>query len=733
MEQNNNNIFYVFCTWDEDFIQKYPHLNDTCLDSHQAIRYFNVKADNQSKEEYINSLLSSFSNEHTYYIFLHASDFDFAKDEKKVNNALLSVEADNNINFFSFSHTNGIVHQFIRKVKNGEQTIANNEIDEIVNKIKIPDGEIENLLIKREKNLLESQADHDIDTGIRDFQLNVAIDFETQSILETSYNYYITESFEKIRNNFITEENLKYYKPILEDNFIICFVTLLDLSHKDFLKTFFSFFNKIETFDKKKVLFAGVDDLFELAISSKTKSEAFPLKDIKAYFEELDWLKSKLNIARNIQFIDSNIKTAYYPIAYIEQGLFSLPNHNAQLLKSSVFSEYCTVNKALFNIKLKESDSHGSHITPFIFHSETKMQEETKKLIGNNEEILNLKWKCLLIDDFADVELTGLEGEGLTKKVIISDIIDNENITIDSVSDLDSSIKSKKQYIICKALEKLSEKTYDIILLDYLLGENLRRKGAREYSHELLNILHRILAKDEGYNEKDYSELAFYMPIEMSSSYTEKEYFKQLIEGISRNKGPLGKFWIINISSFQTAFLDRLREQGLGHNSEHWYLSRGGDPVNSPELFNYAFYSFLRLQISQVIITKDILIRFLIQNKLIPKKDDKEIDVRSWSKGLYGAYIYKFGQREIISKDYECNSAFAGSVIDHINSQLESEKVIFYDHLRQLLFQLAYGTGYNIGQTLELYKLVNSELRVTELEETFKIVGNYLESLAKYY
>jgi len=467
-------------------------------------------------------------------------------------------------------------------------------------------------------------------------------------------------------------------------------------------------------------IYIGLDSLFQ-----------------KHYNHELDFV---FNYTHAINFLDSSIWHNYvnYLCEDFQQKLATILKklkENEKLYELNICKEDFELSVRKFqNSYLESFGDHSKHVSPFIFHSETKMQEKTRIILENKTEIIKLSWRCLLIDDFANVELSGLDGSGLTKNKIITDIIESENIQIISVSNPKSSVKFQKRNIIWKALKKLSQETYDVILLDYLLGENKKKKGTREYSHELLNLLDKILAKENGYNLDDYSELAFYMQTKtIDKSDNEKKLIKLLIEGINRNKGPLGKFWIFNISSFQTAFLDRLREQALGHNSEHWYLSRGGDPVNTPELFKYTFFSFLSLQLSHVIFTKDELIKFIIQNKIFKKNNKDELDLRVWAKGAYGSFMYRFGKREIISKDFENQSAFAGSVIKYLNNQIELEERTYYDQLRQLLFQLAYGTGYNIRQTIELFYLVKQELQNTELKDTFFEIGKYLEKILNNY
>jgi hypothetical protein len=100
--------------------------------------------------------------------------------------------------------------------------------------------------------------------------------------------------------------------------------------------------------------------------------------------------------------------------------------------------------------------------------------------------------------------------------------------------------------------------------------------------------------------------------------------------------------------------------------------------------------------------------------------------------------MYRFGKREIVSRDEFHKSKFAESVIEYMNSQIETEQEMYYEHVKLLLFQLAYGTGYELSQITDIYYLVKDESLKDEslkdeLENTFMYIKTYILKLSANY
>ena len=132
-----------------------------------------------------------------------------------------------------------------------------------------------------------------------------------------------------------------------------------------------------------------------------------------------------------------------------------------------------------------------------------------------------MKWHFILADDYGDVPLRAKQDRNInqTKKQLIESLLNSEKQFVEITNAVESA-KSKEDIenigairgsedVIQATEEKIKEKMYDMILLDYLLGENTE-KDCREYGHELL----------------------------------ERIFHAQPGEQIFNNKGPMNYFWI---------------------------------------------------------------------------------------------------------------------------------------------------------------------------------------------
>lgn len=457
---------------------------------------------------------------------------------------------------------------------------------------------------------------------------------------------------------------------------------------------------------------------------------------------------------RSINFIDSSIWFRFVPFykereeqqkendkdcfrEQLQRAIMDIENcWKLELYKANVAIEELLLSiRLLKNSYLEAVDSHDKFVSPFVFHSESQMEKEAMKVY---EKELNkeLKWKVLLVDDYADIPLKGSGKTMPSKKEIIENVLkdfnrrdDNcKNIVIETVNDginkTNSDIEENKIAIIWKTLKKLSVKSYDIILLDYLLGDSPNIKG-REYSHDLLNIIDEIC---RGKDVDNYDKIRKFVPTDAEGE------IEKVICGILKNKGPLGQFWFLNISSFESAFLDRLREQGLGHNNEHWYLSRGGDLVNTPKLFMHALFRFMKLQISFSLYDKKTILNFFEDRPII--QSDKSYETGNWARVVFGEFIHKFYSREIINHDVRNKSLFATSVSELTNKE-ESfrEAYNLTDHFRHLLYLLAFDSALNLQIAWEELQLIKRKLGdySIRMKDIFKEIEKYIANTLNNY
>lgn len=423
-----------------------------------------------------------------------------------------------------------------------------------------------------------------------------------------------------------------------------------------------------------------------------------------------------LNFARQMRFLDSSIWNYYIPFdnnftTEFEQVITEIKaNYEINLYNTIVAREFLEFqNRLLANSYLKNiGEGHASQISPFKFHSERNMKRIADKKLEKLRTVTQekIEWNFLLLDDYAKKELRVIKGEAKNKLEIIKKHIQKKEGK--------SQLSFDATETVSEAVEMLNTKIYDVILLDYLLGESEGRHSSmkRAYGHELLlKILHP--------RNDDEKKL---MP----------------------NRGPLEKYWIFPVSVFSSAMFDRLREKGIQYFSDNWILARGADPINTPHLFRYYLFSLLENQLSQVLFTIKDIIKFLKQNPVIrvgEKKDEqrKDDEIRLWAKSVFGAFIHRFGKREVIELDKDRNSVFADSVYKYLHDNPGME-FRFYDHVRQLLYLLAYGSGFHATQMWELSNFVEYEIFENnpdkEYDEpfikTFKhYIPNYITNLTE--
>lgn len=420
-------------------------------------------------------------------------------------------------------------------------------------------------------------------------------------------------------------------------------------------------------------------------------------------FNEIDPLQIKNNFARIVDKINRNNPLYKTTVAY----------------EFIEFQSRMAVNSYLSKGK---GAGHSMDVQPIYFHSEIEMEHSA---LGELKDVLKLKglfWRVLLIDDYAEDYLTKLNKDksDLTKKMIINSVIsDYENI--DSFIKINSVYDEKgdNKNIIWKALLKIAYNTYDIIFLDYLLGANDNSQNeSREYSHELLIILDGILSEKDGYSYKsNFENIKRYIPTDQSLS---NDQLYDIINEIKKNKCPLNRFWIMNISSFSTAFVDRLREQGLGHYNSNWYLSRGGDPVNTPHLFAYNLFRFMKLQIEDADIdTKEMINQFFDElNEL--EVDHHDLSLRDWASSYYQVFINRFGKFHILKQDRK-KSRFSESFYQYLIKNKSGELEV-YERFRNFLFLLANGTKQDFGQIMRSF---NELSKIIEYEESHKKEENH--------
>jgi hypothetical protein len=470
-----------------------------------------------------------------------------------------------------------------------------------------------------------------------------------------------------------------------------------------------------------------------------TKLQPLPIVHITTLdlFDETynaQFQKNGIIIPRYIKYIDSSIWNQYVPFMrsnkyYLyeeEEGDYEFSKAlnlaikniidytNWKLYKNEKIKAIADFNaRLLVNSHLESDlDKHAAYVAPFVFHSETEMKCKAKKILqeientyqkGRNENE-KLRWSILLIDD--KTEDNQLEDGDINvlkymREIIKSLPIDENNNGIDSA-----------QTLVNIAKEKFNNRRYDIILLDYLLGE--KTDGLikeREYGHELFEKI-------------------------------ENNFSAEVIESREKNlKGIFNKFWIMFISAFRNAVHGRLQEKGYSYNTDNWVIARGACPITTPELFKYNLLSFMSLQLKTITklslteAAKKIISETVgSENKrIITVSDllgfiyvDDASKIRPNAMAFFDALLRIRANYKILRKDVYYKSKIedksSSVLVKKCFPDIDKYENSFWEHLQHLVYLTAFGTICQWHDMWEEYVLVRDKIPSSIAEKIKKYI-----------
>jgi hypothetical protein len=304
----------------------------------------------------------------------------------------------------------------------------------------------------------------------------------------------------------------------------------------------------------------------------------------------------QLGIDHRAKFLDSSIWHRY--VAYDRDFGENILARLAEMVECSDLRLYRSLAslaslefqcRMLLNSFIVPLGANGHHesVTPFKFHSETWAASQSARIMeflraeGEETKLIDLKWNTLTVDDQADEPISTddypAKGIAPTKNKLIARWLTNTTAGLKALAVNTETCTKGDRDIIEKGINLMRKKTFDVVFLDYLLGKGgvLGEKG-REYGHEFL--------------------------LEIAAHQLEQQPIRQ---------GVLGRHWVFPISAFPFAFGDKLRQLGMEGVSERWYISEGGDPITTPELFRFNFLRMAILQISECYLYPAAMLRLL--------------------------------------------------------------------------------------------------------------------------
>ena len=430
------------------------------------------------------------------------------------------------------------------------------------------------------------------------------------------------------------------------------------------------------------------------------------------------------NLDKRIKYLDNSIWQYYVPVENLDDLLKETistihKNYEMHLYDMVVAQEFVEFQSRLMKNSYIENlgAGHEKHIAPFVFHSETEMKkkanEKMKEIyekIGNNIKEFTFMFNVLLIDDFANQSLNTNSKIELvhSKEKIILELFDNKGeIKIEKITlklNIDSTSHTNVLDDVIKRITTNSEekkKKYDILFLDYLLGEKDDRE--RELGSEL---------------------------------FIDKKF-----KVLTKHKGPMDKYWVLPITSFSKAMLDKMLEAGVNRIHKHWYIFDGADPISTPQLFRYNLIKLIDIQLYQAIVSKQDIINFILANLTLVYNDtDKTIaesnfaqEFRLNAKRLYGIFMHRFGIKEALKHDAQSGSAFAQSVINYYEKNDDAfEAQRFYEYTRKLIYLIGYATHQATPQMYNLLNYIVSAIPKFDDEKKNDKVKGFLKAVRKY-
>lgn len=204
------------------------------------------------------------------------------------------------------------------------------------------------------------------------------------------------------------------------------------------------------------------------------------------------------------------------------------------------------------------------------------------------------------------------------------------------------------------ALALLSCCKFDIFLLDYLLGERRDKDPARTYSTELFEFLSYKFEQD--LNPGDSVPVIVKMLKETSG--LDDKLMKEFQNSVKLNRGPLDKFWIIPMTSYNSSFISDLQRKHVRLIDHRWNISQGADPINTPWKFLYKINEFVDLQLRLCVFHLSDLLEFLVHNcqdieDLANRKgaNFEFYDFQSFMGAEFVDFMRRYGNRHLIQRD----------------------------------------------------------------------------------
>ncbi len=500
----------------------------------------------------------------------------------------------------------------------------------------------------------------------------------------------------------------------------------------EFSSNFNKYFNRTSEIDKV------------LTFSKKFTDNASYLKNNKIkpiiYYAHIE--KSLVNL--KFRYLDSSI---WSRLAYKKELKSALEktinNFEKNLFKLNVCNEYSEFSSRI----IKNSYLVGKHqkVIPFQFHSETEMELRAKKGIEiykmfeeNTSLVKGLKWKVLLVDDKALVPLSLVEKD------------EDEQISLENYTRCKSFIIGKllNEYDINVEIKTTKLKIHESIELKFseeLKKENPILTAEIHCVHSIAEAICILECEKGGYDI-----------ILLDYLLKDGSFGNHFLDKISKIEIPLqnklfGRNWIFSISSYHSAFLDSIRNDGKTLISDKYYFERGADPINTPHLFVQQLCQFIGVQLREIGINENegkLSFKNISEiwkeciGELGKLKSGKNKNFkRSWANNSLTKILNYWSKIESLKDAKEGGSLFANSFLNANDGfykriiKSEYDKGL-YGYLTHLLFMLSFSDGYQWAEMKTNLDVIKQKVKSDANDshkEGYEIIQKYIEDLKSAY
>ena len=200
------------------------------------------------------------------------------------------------------------------------------------------------------------------------------------------------------------------------------------------------------------------------------------------------------------------------------------------------------------------------------------------------------------------------------------------------------------------------------------------------------------------------------------------KYLEQFRDEVKLNRGPLDKYWIVPMTSYNSSFIADLQRRNVSLIDYRWNISQGADPINTPWKFLYKLNEFVDLQLRQSVFWKSQLMTFFQYTcedlekclKILPINNSYCFEEFQQFMGAeFANFMKRYGARKIIEHD--------------ANSQSPSEISLFAKYIKENFYNEynCYGVETELNQLMQRFyhraaTMFNERYGQQRLRETFE-------------